>query len=135
MPISYAYSLASTDAGLNTPLAIQPSEVRYLPPDPGPENLLGQPTLTSTKEGRELIWAVAPVEFWTTLWLATGGDSAPFINGYIRCVDFGASGASDRWGDYRCVIWRPTSGMFAIHRRLQVIVRVTRMQRLHDAHD
>jgi hypothetical protein len=135
MPVSYLYALASTPSGLQAPLALQPAEVRFLPPNAGPLNLNGEPMWIDTREGRELIWEVIRDAEWTTLWAITGGDLAPSANGYIRCVDFGGYGGSDRWGDYSCIIHRPAAGEFGFHWRRRVTVRCTMMERIGDADD
>ncbi|MFN8533843.1 MAG: hypothetical protein U0556_09870 [Dehalococcoidia bacterium] len=128
-----SFSLASTLGGLTTPFGLNPEKTIYLPPAAGEPSLDGEATWTDIAEGRDLYWSWLSNNDWTTLWGVSGGDGATSARGYVRCVDWGGYGTSDRWGDYSCVIHRPAKGEFWVDSRMGFTLRLTDMLRVQTA--
>lgn len=131
MPAPYHYSLSSTVAGLSTALSPAPFEPKPLPRKrivalDGTVRIRG-------KEGRTLTFPIMDAADFKVLWDVAGGDSADSAQGFIRCKMVRATGLTELWGDYSCVIEKPVDGFYweGANVRRGVTVRVTQMQ-LHN---
>lgn len=87
----------------------------------------------SGKEGRELQFPIMDSADFAVLWSVAGGDVAESARGFIRCKMVKATGLTELWADYSCVIEKPVDGFYweGANIRRGVLVRVTDMQ-LHN---
>lgn len=85
------------------------------------------------KEGRELQFPIMDSAEFAVLWAVAGGDDDESARGFIRCKMVRATGLTELWGDYSCVIEKPVEGFYweGANIRRGVLVRVTGMQ-LHN---
>lgn len=128
MPAPYSYALASTIAGLATPLSPGPFEPK--PIARRKIRAMDGTVRRAGKEGRELQFPIMDSAEFAVLWAVAGGDDADSAQGFIRCKMVRATGLAELWGDYSCVIEKPVEGFFwqGANIRRGVIVRVTNMQ-------
>lgn len=128
MSAPYKYALSSTVAGLATPLVPGPFE-----PKPIPRKkiiALDGTVRRSGKEGRILTFPLIDSAEFAVFWAVAGNDDADSAQGFIRCKMIKATGLTELWADYACVIEKPVDGFYweGANLRRGVIVRVTQMQ-------
>ena len=132
--MTFYLSVATTLAGLSTPIAGIVTNFDYVAEKAQGDNMLGA-TIYTGWEGRILTWKIMDITEFSALWIATGGDSlSSIIGGYIRCPDWGQNAAPELWGDYECVIERPAKGRWdrGIN-RYDIQVKIKRMERVRDS--
>jgi hypothetical protein len=128
---THAYAFATTQPGLQAALDggfIGPDKVRYVGPTLGKPNLLGEPTYSSTKEGRVFTFDHIRDQDWSILYAASGGDGMPFAWGYVRAKKWGVSGSIDEWYDWYALLVRPTQGEDWRSSRAGLVLEVKFMQ-------
>ncbi len=128
MGAPYKYALASSIAGLSTPLVPGPFE-----PKPMARKkiiALDQTVRRRGREGRDLQFPIMDSNEFSTLWNVAGGDNADSAQGFIRCKMVKATGLTELWGDYSCTIEKPVENFYweGANLRRGVLVRVTQMQ-------
>ena len=127
-----AFALATTSSGLSVPFAIGPSadKIRYDAPQLLGVNLNNEPVY-SGYEGRTLEWNALTNAQWSSLLSSTGTTSEHSSTGFIRVPDWEFSGSTETWGDYACLFWRPTQGMWRQGKyRTGVVLKVVNMIRI-----
>lgn len=115
-------------AGLSTALVPGPFEPKPL----GRRKIIAMDGTVrrSGKEGRELQFPIMDSAEFAVLWSVAGGDDADSAAGFIRCKMIKATGLTELWGDYACVIEKPVENFYweGANLRRGVLVRVTQMQ-------